>query len=561
MQAVTTLVGTLASTFIPGDYTLKSLCGQTITQGLNSALQRVTGDSDILSRLPFVKRKREVILNPGSPMFEKFEEYITRTYIENFHSCLMITKRGEISYGLSDGKFSTIREDHGGHDIFIEIANSDVSGDDGKKKRIDKICITSKTATMKDLRDYVGKICDFKNSSINVIKIYRASIEQTGGSRDKDKDKDETCVVTWEELNIKTNKTMINTILSEDNEKILYDDVEKFMRRDTERWYAEKGIPYKRGYVLHGPSGTGKTSVIKAIANRFSMDVFIIDMSIVTKDEHLCRLMSMVSYTAHNKPHIVALEDIDRSPMFTNNYRDDRRKISMNTFLNAIDGVIEAFGRILIVTANDISPLKMIDSNALLRPGRIDKIVLLDKFGESDTLRMVSRFYGVEISEDRLNLSGKRMCPADIVNVMQSHPDDMESALLEMSGASSSSSSVPDGGDAVASSKRVRLMARKKTLLARSRRILKGVEWTKRNSEKTLTMIDEKIERATETLEKRTNIYEDAVRRERERKKREKVLAKKRGKSVPVVEDVDIGTIDGGLSKKRSRRRRGGDYV
>jgi mitochondrial chaperone BCS1 len=33
----------------------------------------------------------------------------------------------------------------------------------------------------------------------------------------------------------------------------------------TRRWYSNRGIPYRRGYLLYGPPGTGKRSLTPAI--------------------------------------------------------------------------------------------------------------------------------------------------------------------------------------------------------------------------------------------------------------------------------------------------------
>ena len=50
------------------------------------------------------------------------------------------------------------------------------------------------------------------------------------------------------------------------SEKILL-DVREFI--DSPKWYMDRGIPYRRGYLLYGPPGCGKSSYIMALAGMY----------------------------------------------------------------------------------------------------------------------------------------------------------------------------------------------------------------------------------------------------------------------------------------------------
>jgi len=44
----------------------------------------------------------------------------------------------------------------------------------------------------------------------------------------------------------------------------LKEDIQRF--HDSAEWYANKGVPYRRGYLLYGPPGTGETSFTEVVA-------------------------------------------------------------------------------------------------------------------------------------------------------------------------------------------------------------------------------------------------------------------------------------------------------
>lgn len=104
-------------------------------------------------------------------------------------------------------------------------------------------------------------------------------------------------------------------------------DVKAFLERS--RWYAERGetlylvsastyneclclplllgIPYRRGYLLHGPPGSGKTSFIQALAGKLSYNICVLNLSQRgLMDDKLTHLLM-------NTPErsIILLEDVD----------------------------------------------------------------------------------------------------------------------------------------------------------------------------------------------------------------------------------------------------------
>ncbi len=187
------------------------------------------------------------------------EEYIVNKFSTQFKSCGLITKRGNISYelfGRADSKYPTFWiENFKGNTLYIEPYKEAAIGQkdaDTNPANTEGLRIYSKTARVDILKDYVTCTCEYKTMKVNTIKIFRSKVTVLGKRK-----KGETMQqhASWEELNVKTNKNISNTIVSEQVEKDLYEDISWFL--SNESWYNAKGLPYKRGYILSGPPGTG----------------------------------------------------------------------------------------------------------------------------------------------------------------------------------------------------------------------------------------------------------------------------------------------------------------
>lgn len=84
-------------------------------------------------------------------------------------------------------------------------------------------------------------------------------------------------------------------------------DVETFLSEETRRWYAERGIPRRRGYLFSGPPGTGKTSFIKATAGLFGLDIYTVSIG----ESGISELSLSEPFQKLPEKCIVVFEDID----------------------------------------------------------------------------------------------------------------------------------------------------------------------------------------------------------------------------------------------------------
>jgi mitochondrial chaperone BCS1 len=113
--------------------------------------------------------------------------------------------------------------------------------------------------------------------------------------------------------------------------KMIIDDLDLFVKRRD--FYKKVGKAWKRGYLLYGPSGTGKSSLIAAMANYLKFDIYDLQLSSVKDDS---TLKDMLLYTSNRS--ILAIEDIDCSIKLPNRMtlnatgHDDPKVCTKNLF-------------------------------------------------------------------------------------------------------------------------------------------------------------------------------------------------------------------------------------
>ncbi|KAK9419481.1 hypothetical protein SUNI508_07456 [Seiridium unicorne] len=186
-------------------------------------------------------------------------------------------------------------------------------------------------------------------------------------------------------------------------------DINRYLMPETRQFYLDRGIPYRRGYLLYGPPGTGKSSFAFALAGHFQLALCVLNLPAVHGDTDLEKLFVKIPTRC-----IVLIEDIDavvldrekKKSMLYNQETDaekagtPKRKhgaCTLSGLLNVLDGVTAQQGRIVLMTTNHAENLDA----ALIRPGRVDRTFFLGKIKKETAKKMFLAMFAPGSTADR----------------------------------------------------------------------------------------------------------------------------------------------------------------
>jgi chaperone BCS1 len=195
-------------------------------------------------------------------------------------------------------------------------------------------------------------------------------------------------------------RSLESVILKPGEKEHLIQDVEKF--KASRRRYSDLGVPYHRGYLLYGPPGTGKTSLVSALAQRFGMSIYAVNLN-EFNDRTLIKAINEVPQNS-----VILFEDIDcmrsgktRGPSsgwsvtkgITNSEdRDqllDALGVTLSGLLSVLDGFSAPENVLFVMTTNRFEILDC----ALLRPGRIDYRLYMGEASDQQKIELYRRFF------------------------------------------------------------------------------------------------------------------------------------------------------------------------
>lgn len=164
---------------------------------------------------------------------------------------------------------------------------------------------------------------------------------------------------SWTRNNGVVPKPLENIIL-EGKEDIL-SDISNFL--DSKEWYQKRGIPYKRGYLLYGAPGNGKTTLAMSLAKSIGRNIYMLTPTRTTDDEDLMSLFMDL-----NPKSVLLIEDVDSVYGADRQTDNEEVRFSFSTLLNCLDGTLSKEDIIVVFTTNYPENL----DSALIREGRID---------------------------------------------------------------------------------------------------------------------------------------------------------------------------------------------
>lgn len=194
-------------------------------------------------------------------------------------------------------------------------------------------------------------------------------------------------------------------------------DVARFLA--AREWYEERGVPWHRGLLLEGPPRTGKSSIARALATHFNLDLWYLPLGDISGDANLLQYVSLIGTGG-----VLLLEDVDVFSAAQD--RDTASPVSgllggvtLSGVLNTLDGVATPPGLFKVCTTNNVGAL---DRAIVERFERREHIGYIN----DDQLRRIFRLMYGHLDVDLVSVEGAELSVSAVVECCKLHPDPNE---------------------------------------------------------------------------------------------------------------------------------------
>ena len=218
-------------------------------------------------------------------------------------------------------------------------------------------------------------------------------------------------------------KTTFEDVAGADEEKEELEEIVEFLKAPDK--YNKLGARIPKGVLLVGPPGTGKTLLARAVAGEAGVPFFSISGSDFVEmfvGVGASRVRDLFEQAKKNSPCIIFIDEIDavgRQRGAGLGGGHDEREQTLNQLLAEMDGFDTSKGLLVLAATNRPEVL----DKALLRPGRFDRRIIVDKpdlKGRLETLKVHSKDVHMDESVDleAIALASAGLVGSDLANMI-----------------------------------------------------------------------------------------------------------------------------------------------